>query len=500
MLQGQTSELKLAGVFSDNMVLQHGVAIPVWGTGTPGETVTIRVGESKKSELVMPDGSWSVSFDPLDACQALSISVESPRSRIEVRNILTGEVWICSGQSNMEFLLQDEEGADFFVANANHPSIRKLCLPRSTALNPQTEIQASWEICTPETAGSFSAVAYHFATRLHHALDTPVGLITNAYGGSCAEAWTPADCLASDPDFSPILETWEEFLRNYHSDPRQRELVAEENRAKVVAAGLQPPPWPLEQKSPESFHRPSVLFNAMVHPLIPFPAKGFLWYQGEANFTRAHQYPKLLSALLGGWRQKWQNPDLWFLIVQLPKFSADWIGIDTFTEIRESQMLAAKSNSRTAITCNIDLGDPADVHPRRKQEVGERLAKIALGRIYQKNLGFLAPEFRSRCAQNGKIRLDFDNAQGLHAIDGTPRGFTIAGPDKHFMSAQAEIHGQSILIEADPETTRSIRYAWANAPEANVCNEHNLPLFPFRTDDWPIEIHPNCVRYFDKIY
>lgn len=496
----QTLELTLAGVFSDHMVLQHGVVLPVWGTGIPGEALTIRVGEATKCTFVQPDGSWRVCFDPLSACQSLSICVESPHRRVECRNILTGEVWICSGQSNMEFLLKDEEGADFFVARANHPSIRKLCVPRATALVPQTGLPATWEICRPERAGNFSAVAYHFAARLHRALQIPVGLITNAYGGSSAEAWLPGDRLSTDPDLSPILETWAEYLRNYHSDPRRRELVAEENRAKLVAAGIHPPPWPLEPKGPESFHRPSVLFNAMVHPLVPFPVKGVLWYQGEANFTRAHRYARLLSALISGWREQWQNPELWFLIVQLPKFNAHWLGTDTFAELREAQMLAAKANSRTAITCNLDLGDPGDIHPPRKQEVGDRLAKIALGKVYHKNLGSLAPEFRSRSVASGIIRLDFDHARGLHALDGTPRGFTTAGPDKHFTPARAEIHGESILLEANPATTHSIRYAWANAPDANVYNEHNLPLFPFRTDDWPIEIQPHCVRSYDKTY
>lgn len=500
MFHAKTQPLRLADIFSDNMVLQQGVPIPVWGRGAPGEKVTVLLGESQRSTAVSPDGSWTVRFDPMDAGCELAMGVESTTRRVEVNSILTGEVWICSGQSNMEFPLRNEEQAVLHIAHADHPRIRNLSVPRSTALEPRFEMHGSWMACSPATAGGFSAVAYHFATNLQSGLQTPVGLITSAYGGSSAEAWIPASSLGDTPNLAAILATWEKHLREYPGNSRQREQVAEANRAKLAAAGIPHPPWPLEPKGPSSFHRPSVLFNAMVHPLIPFPARGVLWYQGEANFTRANSYRKLLTALIGSWRQEWKNPDLWFLIAQLPVFGADWIGRDTFAEIREAQMLAAGSSPRTAISCNIDLGDPGDIHPRRKQELGERLAKLALGRVYGKPAGCFAPEFRTLHAHRGKIRLEFDHAYGLHAIGSTPLGFMIAGADKHFIQANAAIDGQSIDIDANFETTRSVRYAWSNAPTANVYNGDHLPLFPFRTDDWPFVVTPECVRYFDELY
>jgi sialate O-acetylesterase len=471
------------------MVLQRERPVPVWGIAPPGTEVTVDFAGQRKSARADYSGRWRVDLDPMPASaepRAMTVSATSDQRPATISDILVGEVWICSGQSNMEFLLKDSEGAAQTIAEARHPGLRQIHVPRTISLEPRTDLQARWEVCTPETAGNFSAVAYHFGALLQKESNVPVGLIHSSYGGSVAESWVPREVLRSDPVLSPIVETWDRMVREYPTDPAERARIAEANRTRLLAEGHVPPPWSLEPRDPGHFHRPSVLFNGMIRPLIPVAARGVLWYQGESNFPRAWQYRRLLPASIQSWRHAWNDPDLWFLIVQLPKLGEDWLWPNGFAEVREAQMLTAQTCPKTAISCNIDQGEAHEVHPRRKIDIGQRLARLALGRVHGKQIGHLAPMYRSMAREGASIRLHFDEAQGLHSVGGDPTGFEVAGSDRKFVPVQARIEKDTVVLTPIAVTEPvAVRYAWANDPVANIYNGHDLPLFPFRTDDWP---------------
>lgn len=475
-----------APVFSDHMVLQRETPIPIWGTARPGEDVRISLGSQEKRTRVGEDGKWSVLFDPVRSDEPLAIGVESRGRKIEIRDVLVGEVWLCSGQSNMEFVLAQDKEAEKFVAAANDPLIRHLSVPRTVSHHPLSGFDARWKVCTPENAGGFSAVGYHCAAGLRKKLGVPVGLVTSAYGGASGESWLRAGCLEADPELSPILRAWERFVREYPESPDVRKAAAEANAARMVAEGVTPPPWPLEPMGPDHFNRPELLFNAMIHPLVPFPFRGVFWYQGEGNSSRARQYRRLLPALISDWRRLWNRPDLWFLLVQLPNFDAPWLESDVFAEMREAQAVVARDTPGTGMVCTIDLGESEEIHPPRKAPVGERLSKLALSRVYGQAVPCSGPVFRSMEVHKDGVRVRFDHAEGLHATGPEPLGFALAGRDRKFFPARAVIEGESVRAGA-PEVAEpvAVRYAWSNDPRVNVYNEAGFPVHPFRSDDWP---------------
>jgi len=478
--------LSIAPVFSDHMVLQRESPIPIWGTAGPGEDVRITLGSMEKRTRSGHDGKWSVTFDPVFSDEPLAIKVESPGGRIEIRDVLMGEVWLCSGQSNMEFVLAQDKEAGKFVAGATDPLIRHLSVPRVVSHHPLPTFDARWKVCTPETAGGFSAVGYHCATGLRKKLGVPVGLVTSAYGGASGESWLRTDCLEGDPVLSPILRAWERFVRDYPEDPEVRKAVAEANAARMVAEGKTPPPWPMEPLGPDHFNRPGLLFNSMIHPLVPFPFRGVLWYQGEGNSSRAQQYRRLLPALIADWRRLWNRPDLWFLLVQLPNFDAPWLERDVFAEMREAQAVVARDTPGTGMVCTIDLGESEEIHPPRKAPVGERLSRLALSRVYGQTVPCSGPVFRSMEVRKDGILIRFDHAEGLHATGAEPLGFSIAGRDRKFVPARAVIEGECVRAgSGEVGEPVAVRYAWSNDPRVNMYNKAGFPAHPFRTDEWP---------------
>lgn len=468
------------------MVLQRESPIPVWGTAGPGEEIRVSLGSLEKRTRAGGDGKWSVMFDPVSSDEPLAIGVDGPAGRIEIRDVLMGEVWLCSGQSNMEFVLAQDKEAEKFLAAANDPCIRHLSVPRAVSHHPLSAFEARWKVCTPENAGEFSAVGYHCATGLRKELGVPVGLVTSAYGGASGESWLRTGCLENDPALAPILRAWERFVRDYPDDPEERKVVAAASAARMVAEGRTPPPWPLEPLGPDHFNRPGVLFNAMIHPLVPFPFRGVLWYQGEGNSSRAHQYRRLLPALVADWRRLWNRPDLWFLLVQLPNFDAPWLEPDIFAEMREAQAVVARETPGTGMVCTIDLGESEEIHPPRKAPVGERLSKLALSRVYGHAIPCSGPVFRSMEVLKDGIRVHFDHAEGLHATGPEPLGFALAGRDRKFFPARAVIEGESVRAgSGEVGEPVAVRYAWSNDPRVNLYNRDGLPVHPFRSDAWP---------------
>lgn len=485
LLSSKTKKHRLlASVFSDHMVLQRDANIPIWGMGKPKETLIVSIGSFMKKCTAGEDGNWSVVFDPIASQEALVIRVESTDSVVEIHDVLMGDVWLCSGQSNMAFTLRNEEGSADFIATSKRYKLRHLSIPTSVAHKPMVEFDGEWHVSDPATAGDFSAVAYHFGVYLQENLDIPIGLITSAYGGSTAEAWIRAECLETDPELTRILRGWEKFVKEYSDDPVERQAIAKKNAEKLIAQGIVPPPWELEPKGPNHFHRPGLLFNAMIHPLLPFPIRGVLWYQGEANNARAAQYPKLLTTLIQDWRRLWNAPDLWFFLMQLPQFDAPWLLADGFTEVREAQAQVASQDAHAEIVCTVDLGDAEEIHPVRKKEISVRAAKAALANTYHQNIIFSGPRFRSIQIEKNDIRIFFNHAEGLHFVGKELTGFSIAGEDRCFTPARAVLENDSVLIEHEGNAV-AVRYAWANAPQGNLQNQAGLPAFPFRTDDWP---------------
>lgn len=421
-----------------------------------------------------------------------TISV-SGKNALELSDVLVGEVWIGSGQSNMQFTVNGAVNGEQEIAAANFPRIRLFTVERKVASKPQAEVVTSgWKICSPETVGGFSAVAYFFGRDLHQQLDVPVGLIHTSWGGTPAEAWTSRSALEAEPVLVPILKRWDAMLANYRKSlERYKADVAKwvDDSTAAEEAGRHLPPMP---KHPGddlrgSPHRPSGLYNAMIAPLIPVAFRGAIWYQGESNSPRAYQYRTLFPAMIQDWRSRWHQGDFPFLFVQLANFEPKSPRNGTWAELREAQ-LRTLSLPNTGMAVIIDIGDPVDIHPKNKQGVGRRLALAARAIAYGQKIEYFGPMYDSMKVEGGKVRLAFTHAEALATRDGgSPQGFIIVGADKAFVPALAKIEGRQVVVWSDEvKEPAAVRYGWSDNPaDANLVNKAGLPASPFRTDDWP---------------
>lgn len=468
------ADVTLPAILGDHMVLQLGQELPFWGWADPGEDVTVTLtpmdhGDGNKAEtasaVAATDGRWFVKLPARTKLGTVEVSIVGKNS-ISLTDVLVGDVWVCSGQSNMEWPVSASLNHQEEIAEARLPSIRVFKVERSTARLPQTHIDGKWVECSPETVGDVSAVGYFFGRDLHLQLKRPIGLIQAALGGANCEAWTSHAALKSDDDFAKILERAEKAS----NDPNQ---ANNPNRA-------------------------SVLFNGMIAPLQPFPKpfpiKGTIWYQGESNVPRAYQYRKLFPALIADWRRGWGQGDFPFLYVQLPNYFADKTKPEhpaepdesAWAELREAQSKALVV-PKTAMVVTIDIGDPRDIHPKNKQDVGRRLALSALRLAYGQDVVCSGPEFKSMRIVGDEAHLEFQHVEGgLVAHGDQVKGFAIAGADKKFVWATARIHANKVIVSS-PELKEpvAVRYAWADNPDCNLFNQAGLPAGPFRTDDWP---------------
>lgn len=474
------ADVKLPAVIGDHMVIQQGMPVPIWGWADSGEEVTVSAAGQKKTATAA-EGKWVVRLDALKAGgEPIEIKITG-KNEITLKDVLVGEVWVCSGQSNMEWPVRLANNPDGEIKAANYPQIRLFTVPKKVSGEPLNDTAGSWVACTPETIPNFSAVGYFFGRELHKELKVPVGLIHSSWGGTPAESWTTQDMLASDPDFAPILTRWKENETNYPKALAQWE----EESAKAKADGK---PTPRKPGNPdENPWKPAGLYNAMLQPVVPFAIRGGIWYQGESNAGRAYQYRKLLPAMVKSWRQAW-GQDLSFLIVSLANFTAvkDEPGESDWAELREAQaMTAAMPNNGQAMA--IDVGDAADIHPRDKQSVGRRLMLAALKVSYGRDdVVASGPVYDSIKIEGGTVRVKFKNASGLMSRGFLPIGFAIAGEDRKWVWAHAEIDGDSVIVwNPKVSAPKAVRYAWANNPVCNLYNGAGLPAEPFRTDDWP---------------
>lgn len=623
------TQISLPKVFGDSMVLQRGIKIPVRGNSTPGALIVAKLGAVQATARANDEGKWQIKFPVFKEGGPYTLQIAEsgkPASKIELKGILIGDVWVASGQSNMEFQVQQGKDANKEIANANFPQIRFLVVERDKQLKPLTDIRSGkWKVCDSSNVKEWSAVAYYFARKIHGDQNVPVGIIESTWGGTPVEAWTSRDMLLTSPitraktlsndtlkmspedldaDSLSWVRIWnivynpqnntdktvpvkeyndsdwttiempnvlkdfgigyyegmvwlrkkitlpesfhqkdltinlghpemnyslyfngEEICRNIwnsnatHSFTIPRRLVQSgENIIAVRVAmlwgggGLNPPAedlyitdgsskislagkWLYKKDLETAFPKilnyqyyPTVLFNAMINPLIPYGIKGFIWYQGEANTAAAYDYRKLFPMLIKDWRQRWQQGNLPFLYVQLANFmkpkplpsESEW------AELREAQTLTL-SLPNTGMACIIDIGEADDIHPKNKQEVGRRLALIADKLVYKKDGVAYSPIYKSFRKEGSRIRISFANiGSGLSIKEGRElTGFSIAGKDKNFYWAKAVIEGNEVIVSCDKVAEPvAVRYAWADNPECNLVNSEGLPAVPFRTDDW----------------
>jgi sialate O-acetylesterase len=625
----------LSNLISDHVVVQQQRPIHIWGTADPGEAVTVSIATNTRTISANPNGHWSVELPPLGAGGPFSLKVAGKKT-ILIKDVMVGEVWVASGQSNMTFELKDSEGAAAEIAKADYPAIRLFAVPKRVALEPQADTRPrEWQLCTPDAAKKFSAVAYYFARDLHRKLNVPIGIIQSAWPGTTIEEWIAPEAAQRDPQVQPILEAWNRSEGTVFSGNRvafdlefddfellpdparsaQPQMLATfddgsarnalggssaydyrnapETLFELVAPGrggagfaaritgridasdesrlttrfkfdgspldlsayagirfwvrghgsfrfrsLQPTitdwddygtsllrvseawtpatvwfrdlrqegwgvskdftPQALTGFSIESLPTPgypsrpaSGLYHGMITPLLPFPFRGVIWYQGESNALKAAEYRTLLPDLIRSWRRASHQDDMQFLIVQLPNH-----GVvpgqpmeSAWAELREAQLVSARQVRGAGLAVTIDVGDAKDVHPHRKAEVGQRLALWALGTTYHEPIVYSGPLYESMTVEENTIRIRFTHVgKGLEAKGGAElRGFAIAGQDQRFHWASASIDGDSVIVSspevADPV---AVRYAWADSPECNLYNAEGLPASPFRTDAWEI--------------
>ena len=490
------ADVKLNPLFTDFMVLQQGIACPVWGTATPNEAIEVKLepvkageGESAAVKGTADDkGNWIIKLPKLKASlNSYTLSIQG-KNTVALKDVLIGEVWICSGQSNMEMTLNGCSNAQEAIAKSANPMLRLFTVQKATSIEPKTEVVGKWAPSNPQTSPSFSGVGYYFGRDLQAALKVPVGLIHTSWGGTPAQAWTSQEALATKSelkgyvlDIPTLKKQYRMAAENYLTNLEKYTAVAKEQLA--TTGQLPQPPVPPQQPGSG---QPSTLYNAMIAPLVPYGIAGAIWYQGESNAGAAYQYRTLFNTMIEDWRKQWAQGDFPFLCVQLAPFmkiqkepmESQW------AELRESQWLATKRLKNVGMAVITDAGDETDIHPKKKEPAGVRLALAARAIGYGEKIEFAGPEYKSVKFENGKAILSFDHTEGgLDPRGGELIGFTIAGKDKKFYNATAEIKDDTIIVTA-PEVKEpaAVRYGWANFPVVNLWNKAGLPATPFRTD------------------
>ena len=489
------AEVKLASPFTSHMVLQRDAKAPVWGRAAGGEMVTVTFAGQKISAQADAAGNWRVDLAPLTVStegRAFIVTGSQTAQPIELEDVLVGEVWLASGQSNMDFSMSKKvkyfagvKNEEQEITAANYPLIRMFTGDAAKAYAPQNTVAGEWKICRPETAAAFSAVAYFFARDLQKEITVPVGIVTLAFGASTAEAWISRETLAADPLLQPLLNHFDAAVQSFRTNPPP--VVAPPRSEDVSATNAAPagrrrsggPRDPIQDQ-----HNATVLFNGMIHPVIPFAMRGVIWYQGESivgGSAGVALYPQVQAALIHDWRKLWGEGDFPFYIVQLAGQEA----ASNNPLVREAQatVLALPNTGMVVAT---DIGEAKNVHPKNKQDVGDRLARIALANVYGRKLEFSGPRYESMTVEGGAIRVKFSHVgDGLVAKGGEPlKWLVIAGADMKFVPAEAKIAGDTVVVSS-PEVTApvAVRYAWVNFPDGcNLFNAADLPAAQFRTD------------------
>lgn len=477
------SAIKLPALISNNMVLQQNSKVALWGWASPGERVTITTSWNNKTTKIVANenGKWFCYVKTIAAAGPFNIQFKAS-NEVSVDNVLLGEVWLASGQSNMEFFVAKTKSSSYTgvlnyldeIKAANYPMIRQIDVANRNAAEPQPDFKGDWKICSPQSVDTFSAVAYYFALQIHKATGFAVGIINSTWGGTAAESWTKKEVLTADGDLAGLVNHYDSLqqvyptlLTKYNASLEMWKLDSNGNRK------------PIAPSKPS--HAPFRLYNAMIAPLLPYTLKGVIWYQGESNAQKAYQYRKLFTALINSWRHDFNNKNLPFYFVQISPHQSQ------NAEIRDAQFFVYNTVPKTGMAVTIDNGDSLDIHPRNKKLVGDRLSLWALHNEYgNKALLVSGPLYKSANVQGNKIKVFFNFVGGgLLAKDGELKEFTIAGDDQKFVPAKAEIQGDGILVWSDEVAKpKAVRFAWKNVPHPNLYNKAGLPASPFRTDEW----------------
>jgi sialate O-acetylesterase len=512
------AEITLAPLFTDRVVLQRDKVVPIWGKATAREKVTLTFAGQTRQATPGPDGHWLVFLDPMPAQNEGGELVVTGSNNITLRDVVVGEVWLCSGQSNMEWPVSRAADAVKEIAAANFPLVRHVRIEHVVADTPAETVAtgAGWQTSSPETVGGFTAVGYFFARELHQKLGVPIGLVHSSWGGTPVESWMSPAALAENPAFRTVTTRWQQTLADYDArkaayDRELAEWTRAEAEAKAspavnptvapktkgggptrmdpVAAHrewLRLHPRPRSPRGPGDPWTPSGLFNGMINPLLPYALRGMLWYQGESNAERAPEYHALFETMITSWRAHFAQGDLPFYWVNLANFEVPGDATKrTYAFLREAQTKTlAIPNTGQALA--IDIGDPKDIHPTNKQEVARRLALLAKNRVYGLTIDDTGPVFAGATRQGAAMRVRFTHASGgLVAHDKPPQALELAGADRVFHPADGAIERDMLVVTSTRvREPLAVRYAWTNAPEANLYNGAGLPAVPFRSDDW----------------
>jgi hypothetical protein len=485
------ADVRLPAIFSDHAVLQQGAALPVWGWADPGEAVTVSLAGQTRTARAGADGAWRVTFDALrPGGPALTLTAKG-KNTVTVQDVLVGEVWLGSGQSNMAMTVNRCNDYAGEQAAAKFPLIRMFTVAREVGTAPQADCKGSWVLCAPETVGMFSAAAYFMGRELHRELGVPVGLINSSWGGTPVEAWTSAEALAAVSALKPVTDKWAALTakpwdkENAMAGYEKQAAAWKENAKKAKEAGKTPPRAPKKPVDPRlDPHHPANLYNAMIAPLVPYAIKGAIWYQGEsnANDLTAALYGLQLGTKILDWRKRW-GYDFPYAWVQLPNYRSS----DRNWPLVREGMLQTLKLPKTGMATTMDIGESGDIHPKNKQDVGRRLALWALGTVYGRKVASVCgPLPAGHAVKGGEVVCSFRHADGgLVAKGGDLKGFALAGADQKWVAANARIAGDSVVVShPDVKAPVAVRYAWASDPECNLFNGAGLPASPFRTDTW----------------
>lgn len=488
-------QFQIDPIFTSHMVLQRDSIVPIWGTGTDGATIRVKY-NGGQAEAAVSEGKWKVELSTPGAGGPYELTISSGDETIVLQDVLFGDVWLAGGQSNMEWQLKSLQDAKADIASASFPLIRYYEVPKIAYEGEpgKSAADSTWEVCSPEKAGNFSAVAYYFAKDLVQELGVPIGIVGCNWGGTSASCWVPEEVLTNDSMLKCYLDEYNAEIASKSPEEieaaRQRYLDQSNEFFRKQALGLEGAelgdhPWP-PPVSPKSFLRPSGLYWTMLTRAMPYGLKGFIYYQGETDGSKPMIYDRLLGAMIQTWRKDWGNPKLPFLFVQLPGYGcAGHPDGDDWALLRESQLIVTETIENTAMAVIIECGEENDIHPQNKKPVGERLALLALNSVYGLDVESAGPVYRQLELTSGKAIVHYDHVgEGLAAQDGALVGFQVAGEDGVFVRAHAIIQGNNTVELSSPEVDSpvSIRYGWANFPEANLANSTGLPAGPFRTD------------------
>ena len=513
------ADVTLAPLFTDHAVLQRDKPVPVWGRADAGEKITVTLREQTRRTTAGSDGRWIVYLDALPTSTVGVDLAVTGKNALTVRDIVVGEVWLCSGQSNMEFTVEARPGtwqtrsrvqnASAEIAAANFPLIRHVRIEQTGSATPVETVKTDgWQPATPQTVGAFTAVGYFFARDIFQKLGVPVGIVHSSWGGTPVEAWMSPAALATNPNFASISTRWQQTLTDFPAKRAAFEAALvtwtkaeatarldataagaktkpKTDGAKLYTAWLQKNPKPRAPRGPGDPWTPTGLYNGMINPLAPYALRGALWYQGESNADRAAEYHARFAAMITAWRAHFGQGDFPFYWVNLANYknAGDPSGT-TYAFLREAQTQTL-TLPHTGQALAIDLGLPDDIHPINKQDVGRRLALLAKNRVYHTTVDDTGPTFASVARDGTALRVRFTAASGLIAHEKPVQSLELAGADKIFRPATAKIDRETLLVSApDVRDPVAVRYAWKNAPEANLFNGAGLPAVPFRSDNW----------------